>query len=1428
MEQAEAADAVAALRLRLDRFDATGDLGLITGAQAQREAAAVRSVASDLPGPADAHTVSAMLQLARWHWYRHLVLTPRPDQVPGGPLGSSDLPAAVALAHRLEAIAPHRLPLSMRALLGPTPAGLPADPPALGGGPAEWFTEAVLMMRRAEAEGDYSVIERADALLTRAVAASAADDPRRPDYLWALGRLNRDRYAQHGDTGALDRCIDLETQALDSTPPDHPSRAVRLLTLANALADSFELSGDPDALDDAVDLLREATRRSPSGTALHTSALACLGQVTRRRWQSRQQRFDLDEAIQSLRTAAAAPHAGGWDPGEALPTRRALAELYRERYGRDAAPSDLNAAVLAYREVAENADSLAEEAALRQILADLLLTRYDQVPDPADLAAAERTLRRTASITPPQDPLHTAALSGLGLALRRRYLTGSDLAPLRTALITGREAVRLTPPGDPGRAARLAALGATARLLFTRTGEEALLSEAVTALRGAAAGPGADPEADAELAGALLAASELSRRPEPAAEAVAAARRAVRGSHDADPRRPDRLLVLGRALNRLAELAPDSPTEDPDHDPDEGPRVLAELTQDGPDAAAPWAALAAAHRLRHRRTGDPSDLQHAAALLRRALDTEPEDEVPAAPAQRPALLAALGDTALVSARLQPDAAMLRTATDALASAVAALDDDEPARAAVLLDLSSALALSAGRDPGDEPALRARAAARAACGVRAAPSLTRLRAARQWARMAGATGHHGETLEAYRQALGLLDLLAWSDPEPAAGRALVAEFGGLPAEAAAAALDAGRDEDAVAVLEQGNAALAGIALAPNGVWAARLREQAPDLAGRLAAVQRRLEPPPWPDGAGPLIGALGEPGTVTAVRRAGVRLAEERDAVLEQVRARPGLAGFGGPVPFALLAGAAAGGPVVLVNVAPDRSDALLVTAAGVRSVRLRALDRAGIASHTTAFTPAGDAGQRAAALHWLWDAVAGPVLRELGLGTASAAPATRLWWCCPGPARPAAAGGRLGPPGPGPQPRRRAGPGGLVLDAVPGRAAARPGAGGGRTGPGPAGPLAAPGRARSRTGPRGRQRAAGGGDRARPRRRRGPAPGRGRAGPGRPEAAAADRVRGRRRGGRGRGRQPPGGAPGRAGPLPAGRRRRRGPGAGRAGPAGPPPGRDGPAVPGRLRAGRCRRPGRLPPAARRRRPAGRFPAGGGPGLGGRGGPGGPGRGAGLRAAGPRGQLGRRGARGGPARAGPAPRPARAVGRVPAPGALSRGRYGLDLTGAASRPRPRRPHRRRRREWTPAGGHRRSRTGPAAGARSGTSPPGRPRTSRTAAAGCRSAGHPATATRPAAGSRRSTGCRSAAARTASRTAAGSSAGRPGRCRRPRSGRGRRWGPARWGRARRSPRPSRSQPGPRPRRDPDPVAPEGSAERSEAPARAPERSTAGRRR
>jgi hypothetical protein len=29
--------------------------------------------------------------------------------------------------------------------------------------------------------------------------------------------------------------------------------------------------------------------------------------------------------------------------------------------------------------------------------------------------------------------------------------------------------------------------------------------------------------------------------------------------------------------------------------------------------------------------------------------------------------------------------------------------------------------------------------------------------------------------------------------------------------------------------------------------------------------------------------------------------------------------------------------------------------------------------------------------------VAGPVLRELGLSTASAAPATRLWWCCPGP-----------------------------------------------------------------------------------------------------------------------------------------------------------------------------------------------------------------------------------------------------------------------------------------------------------------------------------------------------------------------------------------------------------------------------------------------
>ncbi len=149
------------------------------------------------------------------------------------------------------------------------------------------------------------------------------------------------------------------------------------------------------------------------------------------------------------------------------------------------------------------------------------------------------------------------------------------------------------------------------------------------------------------------------------------------------------------------------------------------------------------------------------------------------------------------------------------------------------------------------------------------------------------------------------------------------------------------------------------------------------------------------------------------------LAREWDDLVEQVRQIEGFQDFLRPPPLDSLLGAAAGGPVVIVNVSRWRCDALIVTEGGVHVVPLPGLAADDVAQHTTAFlrvlrdgspadpglsfTEALQARARSLAerdqvlqstTEWLWDTIAGPVLTALDTTTgAPGGSLSRLWWC---------------------------------------------------------------------------------------------------------------------------------------------------------------------------------------------------------------------------------------------------------------------------------------------------------------------------------------------------------------------------------------------------------------------------------------------------
>lgn len=237
---------------------------------------------------------------------------------------------------------------------------------------------------------------------------------------------------------------------------------------------------------------------------------------------------------------------------------------------------------------------------------------------------------------------------------------------------------------------------------------------------------------------------------------------------------------------------------------------------------------------------------------------------------------------------------------------------------------------------------------------------------------------------------------------------------------AVALAAGRTERAAALLEQGRAVLMGQDLQARSD-VSDLAAAHPQAAEAFTALARRLRETE----------AAGAPDTGLGARRPhradapvgpgeAARIREQHAAAEEWQRLLTRIRGFDGFTHFLLPPSAeqmlreAKEGPVVLLNVDPLRSDALVVTAEGIELVPL-GVTEGQLALTAQRFLAAVSVGadeprarrKEASAtvfgiLEWLWDAIAEPVLETVGLtrpipeGTPRAA-VPRLWWSASGP-----------------------------------------------------------------------------------------------------------------------------------------------------------------------------------------------------------------------------------------------------------------------------------------------------------------------------------------------------------------------------------------------------------------------------------------------
>ncbi len=650
------------------------------------------------------------------------------------------------------------------------------------------------------------------------------------------------------------------------------------VNLAGQLRERWERRGEPADLDRAVDVLAQAVSVRADPLVLFTYAT-----LASRRFVASGTDGDLDTAIEANRAAL----ASGLSEEQGGLARVTLAGLVGERHERRKTPADLDAAIEAYRAAAAGPRLDGQDVGgLWQAEGKLLEARYALHRRADDLREAERLLR--AAVDGTTDPEQRArVLCDLGYTLGRWHADLNGLATLRQAREVLTEAERLLPADHPSRPDLLNNLGDTLRDLADRAGEPELLELAVTKLREAAANPANPAKLPLYLSNLGLALQELFGRTQDLAiltDAMVVLRRAVAAAPPGNPDRMWGLFNLGSALNRRTELV-----------------VNAALPTDG---ATPEQARAAAL----------TDAEQAVTLLREAAELAQRE---AEPEERVRIVRTLALSHLLRHQLTEDPAVLDEAVTLLRALADAAATSAGDRYRLLTNLGNALLIR----------FRTR---------RNAPDAREMLTAYRAAVAALPVDHPERTMCLSNLAVAVEEIThSTADATaPADATAQPAPDGPAPdGPASTAVVSAPRRGDRARPAATRGGAAGGTAegccspgpTTPGPTWRA-LRARAPHLAERLAL-------------GGPTAAVLAvavrpaddEPGVGSERRH---ELAVQRREVLAEIRQLPDFGRFLRPPPFADLARAGEDGPVVLVNVADRRCDALLVSGGRVTTVPL--------------------------------------------------------------------------------------------------------------------------------------------------------------------------------------------------------------------------------------------------------------------------------------------------------------------------------------------------------------------------------------------------------------------------------------------------------------------------------------------------------------
>ncbi|WP_133854318.1 CHAT domain-containing protein [Labedaea rhizosphaerae] len=591
----------------------------------------------------------------------------------------------------------------------------------------------------------------------------------------------------------------------------------------------------------------------------------------------------------------------------------------------------------------------ANESDLRSFRSNLAIcctARYERFGDLKDL---DRSIQELGACTETSgsEKVAPGRLSNLAAALASRYMTTGSRHDLDEAISLFSQAVAVaTEPRE--RAEYLANQAGAHQLRFVLTGDTIDLDLAVEAARTAVR----DVENDSIVLPAM--ANTLG---------LALKSRYQRTGIDDD---------LQEAIEHFRSAA-DSP------------------------AGAPWRAshlnnLSSALRLAFVSSGDMATINEAVRSAEAAVSTNGAEATMAARHQS-TLGAALSRRFAATGEL----ADLDRACTATLRAAQSTSPEDSIRAAAYANAGLARRRRANHHTGATRRADLESAALAyatAAAAATSPPLVRAISAQDGGLAAVELGAWADAVAAFEAAITLLGEVTDDRLTPDDQGHQLTSLSGLGSMATAAALaaaeEAGRPDHvrAFSLLERGRGVILSRLLSTrDDLDDLRVRHR--QLAAEFDRIRRELDQDAPAD-----VSRWASP----AARRR--RLSDERDHLLETIRALPEFTGF-------LLPRLAAGevvtpvdGPVVAINVAAHRCDALVVTREGVRHLPLPGLGQHDAVTNANKFLGAlhspGQADDKIveSVLRWMWNAIAEPILDELGVdgGRPDGDHLPRLWW----------------------------------------------------------------------------------------------------------------------------------------------------------------------------------------------------------------------------------------------------------------------------------------------------------------------------------------------------------------------------------------------------------------------------------------------------